>query len=79
MEEEKVQKFDQKKIVKVITIILAMVVSTFFIMKWISPESKNLGKFIFGFGVSFASVVIIAFCIKYILVLYNQIKEKRNK
>jgi hypothetical protein len=79
MEEGKEQKFDQNKIGKVIAIILAMVVSTFFIMKWISPESKNLGKFIFGFGISFASVVIIAFCLKYILDIYKQIKEKRSK
>ena len=77
MDQEKNEKDDQYNLIRIILIIILIAVSTFFIMEWISPDSKNLGKFLFGFGISFASIVVFAFCIKYVIDIYKQIKSKK--
>jgi hypothetical protein len=71
-------KEDQKDMMKILGIIFLIALSTFFIMKWISPESKNLGPFLLGFGASFVGIVIFAYCLKHILDLYKQIKSKNK-
>ena len=77
MDKEPKDSDEQKKIIKVIAIILAISISTYFIMIWISPSTNYLGKFLVGFGVSFAGIVLFSFCIKYIRNIYKQMKEKK--
>jgi hypothetical protein len=77
MNNSKNTKDDQKRMLKVISIILLISASTFFVLKWISPESKNIGKFLFGFGATFVGIVFCAYFIRYIKDLYKQIKSKK--
>ncbi len=68
----------QNLFVRTILIITIMAFLTYIIMLWISPESKNLSKFLLGFGISFASIVLFAYYIKYISELYKAIRKKKK-
>jgi FtsH-binding integral membrane protein len=74
---DKNSKGDQNNFIKTIAIILAIAISTFYIMIWISPESKNVGKFLLGFGMAFVGIVLCAYFIRYINDIYKQIKSKK--
>jgi hypothetical protein len=76
MQTDKMDKNNSKKSLKVLFIILSLIVPAYFIMVWISPESKYLGKFLIGFTVSFAGIVLVAYCINYIAEIYRQIQNK---
>jgi len=77
MEKEKTPRDETNNFIKVVVLILVIAVCTFFILIWISPESKNLAKFLIGFGFSFVGIVLFVYFIKYIANIYKQIRNRK--
>jgi len=67
-----------KLIVQTLTIILFIAVCTYFFMKQIDNDSDSLSTFFIGFGISAATIVLIAVYIKYVFDLYKEIKNTKS-
>jgi hypothetical protein len=68
---------EQNQVVYVIVMITIMALATFLSMKLISPYSKALGHFLFGFAGVFIFVILLALYLKYIFELYKEIRSFR--
>ena len=62
-------------ILRAILIIIALSFVTYLFMQLISPYSKALGRFLFGFALGFVLVILLALYLKYIVDLYKQIRS----
>jgi hypothetical protein len=66
-----------QQVIYVVMIITALSLVTYVFLKLISPYSKALGSFLFGFALVIVSVTLLALYIKYIVDLYKEIRNFR--
>jgi uncharacterized RDD family membrane protein YckC len=66
-----------QQVIYVVMIITALSLVTYVFLKLISPYSKALGSFLFGFALVTVSVTLLALYIKYIVDLYKEIRNFR--
>jgi Na+-transporting methylmalonyl-CoA/oxaloacetate decarboxylase gamma subunit len=67
-----------KLIFQTLSIILFIVVCTYYIMKMIDIESDSVSLFFVGFALAFLLIVLLAIYIKYVSNIYSQIRNAKK-
>ncbi len=70
-------KTSNSQVIYVVVVITSLSLITYLFLKLISPYSKALGSFLFGFASLIVSVTLLALYIKYIIDLYKEIRNFR--
>ncbi len=73
------QEQKKPKMFRTLCIIALMAITGYFVLIWISPESRNLSRFLIGFAAAFSLIVLVAYYLKYVFNLYFEIKKGKQE